>query len=695
MVLNKPTKQFKIRRRPIFRVRFPHRNWRPIADLTLEEQLQDIDEASNSDGEDCEIHYYEERYDTQGELVCLRVGTKSAIEIQKSRSHRACLVRTRKYDFHRELLYTKLEIQSQHIQKVLREVIGPYFGNDFSTPVTTIYHPLEPLFHYRKELEDYANKCNDSKIRSHVNLCLRYVKYSLSREILLFDRTFASESSKLEIDHENLWIAYKPGDLIYKRDGKIDTVSRLRSFRGAYKDNTKFWVVSTERIEYDGTDFGHVILSDTLIMEYPGRLCIRDLEAFPLRFHSQNAQIRDALVQRGQKYVSLRGACHRFFNGIGKFPMGSPIGVKEVHIQHRVIIDTVAYRKYVSNSKGLYDFNLGGRAFRTASREHLQMREEDFMICSHEVYGYDLVTKLWGIFSVANIQDIKFNSDAFDNLLLSSDKKQLISSLVTQSDNEPDTFDDYIQGKGKGLIFLLHGPPGVGKTFTAESIADHIRRPIFTIPCLHYIAHLSILLNLASRWNAVVLIDEADIFMQERDLHDVRRNELVSILLQVLEYFDGIMFLTTNRAETIDRAFHSRIHLSIAYPLLTYDARKQLWRNWITREYSNTEPDWLTEGLLNKLACRDLNGREIKNSMKMAHALARGEKRIMRAADIHRVLEASEEFKTSFQKDLIQRKAGNLQLLNQPQHEGNYFLPLRTAYNYFRGAMRLLVSGET
>ncbi|KAI0182190.1 hypothetical protein EV127DRAFT_77855 [Xylaria flabelliformis] len=366
MVLNKPTRQIKIRRRPIFRVRSPHRNWRSEADLTLEEQLQDIDEASNSDGEDCEIHYYEERYDTQGELVCLRVGTKSAIEIQKSKSHRACLVRTRTYDVDRELLNTTLEIQSQHIQKALKEVIGSYVGNDFSTPIITIYHPLEPLFHYRKELQDYANRSVDSKIRSHVNLCLRYMKYSLSREISLFDRTFASESSKFEIDHENLWIAYKPGDLIYKRDGKVDTVSRLHSFEEKYTRNIRSWIVSTERIEYDGTDFGHVIHNDTFIAEFPGRVCIRDLKAFPLRFHSQNAQIRDALVQRGQKYVSLRGACHRFFNGIAKFPMEPPIGVKEVHVQHRVVIDMVAYRSYKSNSNELGDFNLGARVFRTA-----------------------------------------------------------------------------------------------------------------------------------------------------------------------------------------------------------------------------------------------------------------------------------------------------------------------------------------
>lgn len=47
-------------------------------------------------------------------------------------------------------------------------------------------------------------------------------------------------------------------------------------------------------------------------------------------------------------------------------------------------------------------------------------------------------------------------------------------------------------------------------------------------------------------WEAILLMDEADIFLQERDIHDVRRNALVSIFLRELEYFDGTLFLTTN-----------------------------------------------------------------------------------------------------------------------------------------------------
>lgn len=47
----------------------------------------------------------------------------------------------------------------------------------------------------------------------------------------------------------------------------------------------------------------------------------------------------------------------------------------------------------------------------------------------------------------------------------------------------------------------------------------------------------------AVTWKAILLLDEADIFLQERDIHDVKRNALVSIFLRELEYFDGILFV--------------------------------------------------------------------------------------------------------------------------------------------------------
>lgn len=72
-------------------------------------------------------------------------------------------------------------------------------------------------------------------------------------------------------------------------------------------------------------------------------------------------------------------------------------------------------------------------------------------------------------------------------------------------------------------------------------------------------AQLTLVLELSYRWGAVLLLDEADVFLQQRDTKDVARNALVSIFLRQLEYFQGILILTTNRIGECDAAFESTL----------------------------------------------------------------------------------------------------------------------------------------
>jgi len=85
------------------------------------------------------------------------------------------------------------------------------------------------------------------------------------------------------------------------------------------------------------------------------------------------------------------------------------------------------------------------------------------------------------------------------------------------------------------------------------------------------------------KWGCVLLLDEADIFLQKRDRADLRRNSLVSVFLRVLEYYSGILFLTTNRVGMFDEAFKSRIHISLYYPPLDRKAYLAMWDMNLTR----------------------------------------------------------------------------------------------------------------
>jgi len=106
--------------------------------------------------------------------------------------------------------------------------------------------------------------------------------------------------------------------------------------------------------------------------------------------------------------------------------------------------------------------------------------------------------------------------------------------------------------------------------------------------------------------------------LEARDNYDLERNKLVSIFLRTLEYYEGILFLTTNRVDNIDSAFQSRIHISMEYPPLNIESRLKVWKNFLDRGSEHQ----LDDAQLMELAAIDLNGRQIKNILKTSQLLA-------------------------------------------------------------------------
>lgn len=183
---------------------------------------------------------------------------------------------------------------------------------------------------------------------------------------------------------------------------------------------------------------------------------------------------------------------------------------------------------------------------------------------------------------------------------------------------------------------LLAGGPGIGKTLTAESVAEHMKVPLFMMSAgdlgsdsANVEDKLSLILQMVSKWNAVLLLDECDVFLEARSSHDMERNKIVSIFLRTLEYYEGILFLTTNRIDNIDSAFQSRIHITMQYPPLDVDSRKTVWKNFLVKLDGTSEEakgHTLTEEEIGKLAMVELNGRQIKNILKAAQLLAKRNK---------------------------------------------------------------------
>lgn len=132
--------------------------------------------------------------------------------------------------------------------------------------------------------------------------------------------------------------------------------------------------------------------------------------------------------------------------------------------------------------------------------------------------------------------------------------------------------------------------------------------------------------KLAEHWGALILIDEADIYMEERRSQDIERNHLVAGFIRALEYFQGILFLTTNRVGIFDEAFVSRIHVQIYYKLED-DDRDKVWDNFFQKLEDDRETTMripqATKDYTQSNELRELkwNGREIRNGKRIQNPL--------------------------------------------------------------------------
>lgn len=271
--------------------------------------------------------------------------------------------------------------------------------------------------------------------------------------------------------------------------------------------------------------------------------------------------------------------------------------------------------------------------------------DRNLLITSPYVYGFSFAAKVWGEMIAEQISTINFRTDAFDKLVLDARYKRVIRALV--STNQGSDSGDIIDGKGGGLTFLLHGTPGIGKTLTAEAIAETLGIPLYSVSTGELGTdpdtldeRLKNILDMASNWGAILLIDEADIFLERRAEGDVHRNAMVGIFLKLLEYYQGILFLTTNRVKNIDTAFYSRISMGIHYPDLDNEKRVTIWTNLLAYAGEHS----ITKDMIYGLANADLNGRQIKHIIRQASTLARSENRKMGNADIADIMELAREF---------------------------------------------------
>ncbi len=225
---------------------------------------------------------------------------------------------------------------------------------------------------------------------------------------------------------------------------------------------------------------------------------------------------------------------------------------------------------------------------------------------------------------VNNVEVHRYDKDLSEKLVLPRDMKDLVKLLV---EHRAGGFRDIVAGKTGGAVVLLAGPPGTGKTLTAEVYAESEQRPLYSVQCSQLGVspsdlekNLALCFRRASRWNAVMLLDEADVYVRRRG-DDLNQNAIVGVFLRVLEYQGAVLFLTTNRPEDVDDAVASRCVAKLTYRAPTDDEQRRIWR--ILADGAGIAMGDKEIAAAVK-ANAGLSGRDVKNLLKLAALSSRG-----------------------------------------------------------------------
>ncbi|KAN0108850.1 hypothetical protein V8E51_008592 [Hyaloscypha variabilis] len=558
----------------------------------------------------------------------------------------------------------------------------------------------------KKELPDYDN----SDLLAYLRAVIEFLDIDLRPTFEL--RRRIREGTATHIEYQDLWHLFNPGDVILDPSNESEAF-RVLSYTGGREilidkiEPSKKpvpldgFMLDCYNLNFNGSVYGPKLHTHS-IRRFRGLQAITSLPVYPIKFHSSFESLRLSLLAQGTLYLELTkdSYAHKLLVGktldepveeidaqvivdmtlaINKNPEWNPeLKISESDLtqaDHREThIPTFCHHhpKYNEGCCGsdvtYKDLDWDESRFSSFFRDHRhalahrkahEITGDDIMLLPFSAHGFVLRSRRWITLRISDLSEVKYES-TFNDLVLPQQHKDTVKALVqdhakSSAQNAAATSKvgaamDLVRGKGKGLIILLHGEPGVGKTSTAECVADLTERPLFPVTCgdigetaAEVQESLDYNFQLAHKWGCVLLLDEADVFLAKRVKADLRRNAVVSVFLRTLEYYSGILFLTTNRVGSIDPAFKSRIHMSLYYQHLSLEATEKLYEVFIRRTAEEQKNSQITEfkikrkeimrfakshfKRLEKDGLSTWNGRQIRNAFQTAIALAEYEAR--------------------------------------------------------------------
>ncbi|KAK8038642.1 hypothetical protein PG993_007053 [Apiospora rasikravindrae] len=510
-----------------------------------------------------------------------------------------------------------MDILSPLIRKEIKPLLAS-LGYDFPNDAMTLHAPFQALYFGQARISDRFARleegCDD---KQHLKLLIDVMKD------LFVDLAPRVNDllGKGKIDAAHLWVLFPKGQIVHSRHLGHVQAFQVRSL--------KDWNLYCRYVAYDGAAFGWTY-TNIRIHEFVGTRSANELEAYPIGFHPRHEELKEELIERGRKSLDYQGISFSDYEGPAEGRIvrvydeeeEEDYGPETQHIKAtgRVVVDAFRGADYVSPMGSLGTLTPGaseetklpcpqGRRSTPEEqdiyRSRIGVNRLWLMLMSPKTVAYHLKEKVWVSVSVEGLSPTSWEDDAFEQLVLPKSTKDLVLTFVESHKTTQALGSDFVAGK----------------------VSDKVKRPLYHLQAGEMGSKPSSLksslqkaFRLCEEWDGVLLLD---------------------VLLATLEYYSGIIFMTTNILEGLDPAIVSRLDIHLEYSCLDFPTRLQLWRNLLPPPPSTPQPSpsgtddssatlpapaatvpdqhhSLTEDDFLDLASWKVNGRDIKHAVKNA-----------------------------------------------------------------------------
>lgn len=552
-----------------------------------------------------------------------------------------------------------IKIHSTLLLEAIREVVKYYPSQNLIGDTVTIRQPYGVLMHHFTELVELKHQLKSTATDSeddqtaekcrHVQLLLDYLHPRYQQTIVPAQKRLAKNSPT--INFADIWYLLKPGGLAYFNNEDVYLASTVTSveYKEATAEDKARWQVKVcfmNAIWKKHMVTGSIFTVD--IEAFDGEKVVTGLPIYPCHYYDiqDGGERREAFLRRGTEMMDILRNHYKYVKYDGKLmdddkaEYEGPIIAgfcESADVEfppHEWGFDGYALEADYKKQETVPGVVLP--VFKRIERNTKETLSDDHLfLLSPVLSAFALSTKTWVLINVESIIELE-GPETIPDANVDPEGLRIIKALSDRHINSKAPWSaDFIKNKGEGVVVLLHGPPGVGKTYTVETIALSTGRPLIalTIGDLgtkedSVEASLTKWFSFAHKWRAILLLDEADIFLERREHKDIGRNGIVSAFLRKMEYFGGLLFLTTNRVGHIDEAFISRVHVIIGFDKLDPTKRKMIWTNFLDKLHRERKqqirvtPSGRNFALGDEMCAMEWNGREIRNALQTAIALA-------------------------------------------------------------------------